>query len=234
MGKRIIARARGKGGPAYKSPGHRYAGAIKYPLPGAATVTDIIHDACRDAPVAELTDENRKTYMVIAAEGIAVGDRLNIGAEGAEAKNGAILPLKAVPKGSFIFAIENVPQGGPKLCCAAGTKAVVVAQEEGKVLVQMPSKQFRSFHPECLATMGIPAGGGRGEKLMVKAGQMFYKRKSRNKLWPRSSAVKMNPVDHPFGGHTKPGMPKSASRWAPPGQKVGAVAPRRMGIRKKK
>lgn len=233
MGKRIIARARGKGGPPYKSPGHRFAGEIKYPQPGTAVVTDIIHDRGRDAPVAELMDGNKRTYLVIAAEGIAVGDTVNVATEGALPINGAILPLKAIPKGSPIFALENVPQGGPKLCCTAGTKAIIISHEENRVVVQMPSKQIKEMSPNCFATVGIPAGGGRGDKLFVKAGQKYHDRQARNKLWPRSSAVKMNPVDHPFGGHTKPGMPKSASRWAPPGQKVGAVAPRRMGIRKK-
>lgn len=228
-----MARARGKGGPAYSSPSHRFAGPISYPRPGTATVTDIMHDTGRDAPVAELMDENRRTYLVIAAEGLAVGDTVNIATEGAQPTNGSILPLKAVPKGTPIFALENLPQGGPKLCCTAGSRAIIIAHAENKVTVQMPSKQFKDMNPNCLVTVGIPAGGGREDKMFVKAGQKHYLMRARNKMWPRSSAVKMNPVDHPFGGHTKPGMPKSASRWASPGQKVGAVAPRRMGQRKK-
>lgn len=67
----------------------------------------------------------------------------------------------------------------------------------------------------------------------MKAGQAFYAARARNRLWPRSSAVKMNPVDHPFGGHTKPGTPKTISRRAPPGAKVGSIAARRSGIKKK-
>jgi len=234
MGKRIIARARGKGGPPYKSPGHRFAGEIKYPHPGTSVITDIIHDRGRDAPVAELMDADRKKFLVIAAEGLAIGDTISVGDADAQLSNGSVLPLKAIPKGTPIFALENVPEGGPKLCCSAGTKAIIISHEEGRVIVQMPSKIVKEMNPNCLATVGIPAGGGRGDKLFVKAGQKYHDRRARNKLWPRSSAVKMNPVDHPFGGHTKPGMPKSASRWAPPGQKVGAVAPKRMGIRKKK
>lgn len=233
MGKRIMSRARGKGGTAYRSPGHRFAGEIKYPMPGTVTVTDIIHDPGRDAPLAELVDERKNRYLVVVAEGLAVGDMVNVAKEGVQPTNGSILPLKAIPKGSPIFALENLPQGGPKLCCTAGTRAVIIAHEENRVIVQMPSKEFKNFHPECLATIGIPAGGGREDKTFVKAGQKHYLMRTRNRMWPRASAVKMNPVDHPFGGHTKPGMPKSASRWAPPGQKVGSVAPKRMGKRKK-
>lgn len=197
-------------------------------------VKDIIHDAGRDAPLAELMDANKRTFLAVVAEGLAVGDTVSVAVEGAEPKNGTVLPLKAIPKGTPIFALENLPQGGPKLCCTAGTRAVIITHEADRVIVQMPSKEFKNFHPECLATIGIPAGGGREDKTFVKAGQKHYLMRARNKMWPRSSAVKMNPVDHPFGGHTKPGMPKSASRWAPPGQKVGAVAPKRMGMRKKK
>ena len=58
--------------------------------------------------------------------------------------------------------------------------------------------------------------------------------KARNKLYPRVSGVSMNSVDHPFGGsssHTK-GRPTQASRNAPPGRKVGKIAPKRTGRKK--
>ena len=84
-----------------------------------------------------------------------------------------------------------------------------------------------------MVTIGIPAGAGRKEKPFVKAGVMHYARKSRGKLYPRVSGTAMNPVDHPFGGKTKPGISKAVSRHAPPGRKVGSIAPRRMGKKKR-
>jgi large subunit ribosomal protein L2 len=98
----------------------------------------------------------------------------------------------------------------------------------------MPSEEFKVFNPDCLATIGTPAGGGRRDKPFVKAGQKAHLWDARNKLYPRSSAVKMNPVDHPFGGKTKPGTPKTISRNAPPGAKVGSIAASRSGLRKKR
>ena len=98
----------------------------------------------------------------------------------------------------------------------------------------MPSKQFKTFNPNCLATVGVAAGGGLREKPFVKAGQKFYLKRARNKLWPRVSGVKMNPVDHPFGGRTKPGISMTRSRHRPPGSKVGSISARRTGRRKKK
>ena len=63
---------------------------------------------------------------------------------------------------------------------------------------------------------------------------MFFKKKSRNKLWPRTSAVKFNAVDHPFGsGRGKRIKSKIAKNNSPPGAKVGTLRPRRTGRRKK-
>lgn len=229
MGKRIISRARGKGGPRYRSPGHRFVSDIKYGFK-TGQVSDIVHDPGRDSPLARIRTDGKEVF-IIAAEGLKVGDVLNVGGD---ARTGNILPLSKIPKGYSVFAIENYPGSGPKLCCSPGTKAIIVSNEAGKVTVKMPSKEFKMFNPDCLATIGIPAGGGRRDKPFVKAGQLFYLKQARNKLWPRSSAVKMNPVDHPFGGKTKPGTPKTISRRAPPGAKVGSIAASRSGLRKKR
>ena len=58
--------------------------------------------------------------------------------------------------------------------------------------------------------------------------------KARNKLYPKVCGISMNAVDHPFGGkcsHIK-GRPTLSPRSAPPGRKVGKIAPRRTGRRK--
>jgi large subunit ribosomal protein L2 len=233
MGKRIISRARGHGGPRYRAPSHRYAGTVAYPAEGTATVIDIVHDTGRDAPLALVKDQYGKETLVIAAEGVYVGKKLNFGVLGTQTEAGMVLPLSAMPKGSFVFAIELTPRGGPKMCCSAGTRAQIVTQEPKKVIIQLPSKHFKELNPDCWATFGIPGGSGRGDKPFVKAGQVYWASKARNRLWPRSSANKMNPVDHPFGGHTKPGTPKTISTWAPPGAKVGSIGARRTGRRKK-
>ena len=67
----------------------------------------------------------------------------------------------------------------------------------------------------------------------MKAGNAYYKYRARNKLYPRTSASRMNAVDHPFGGSGKPGIPKSRPRNAPPGAKVGAIASKRTGKKKR-
>ena len=228
MGKRIISRARGKGGPPYKSPGHRFVGKPSYTF-GEGVVVDLVHDPARDAPLAKILTTDKKEKLIIAAEGLKVGDKIKVG-KGIRVGN--ILKLSQIPKGSYVFAIETVPGSGPKLCRSSGTRAIVVSHDEEKVIVQMPSKAFKKCNLNCLATYGVPAGAGRGDKPYVKAGQVFHAKRARNKLWPRTSGSAMNAVDHPFGGKTKPGKSKSTARGAPPGAKVGSIASKRTGKKK--
>ncbi|MEK6800500.1 MAG: 50S ribosomal protein L2, partial [Nanoarchaeota archaeon] len=82
--------------------------------------------------------------------------------------------------------------------------------------------------------IGIIAGGGRTEKIWLKAGRRYYAMKARNKLYPKTSAGSMNATDHPFGsgrgGPTYGGKASSiAPKNAPPGRKVGILRPRRTG-----
>ena len=56
----------------------------------------------------------------------------------------------------------------------------------------------------------------------------------RGKRYPITSAKAMNAVSHPFGSGYGGGVgrPKTVSRDAPPGRKVGTIASRRTGKRK--
>lgn len=231
MGKRIIAQRRGKGSPTYRSPSHRYLGKIRYVKvvePVKAKVIDILHDPGRNAPLALIALPDGRENLIIATEGLMVGDEIALG----EFSSKGIAPLSKIPAGIPVCGIESFPGSGPKFCRTSGSYAVVVSKSEEKVIVKMPSGSFKEFDSRCLATIGIPAGGGRKDKPFVKAGQKFYAMRARNKLWPRTSANKMNAVDHPFGGQTGPGQSKTISRHAPPGAKVGSIAARRTGVRK--
>jgi large subunit ribosomal protein L2 len=94
----------------------------------------------------------------------------------------------------------------------------------------MSSKKEKELSPDCRATIGMVAGQGRMLKPIIKAGKKWHMMKARNKLWPRTSAIKFNAVDHPFGGgRGKRIKSKIAKRNAPPGAKVGHLRPRRTG-----
>lgn len=234
MGKRIIQRARGKGGPRYRAPSHRYVGKVNYNLSKDVSyglVVDIIHDPGRNAPLTVVKFPDGRVMYHIAAEGLKVGDTINYRSE---KDTGSIVPLKDVPEGTKVFSLETFPGSGPKLCRSSGVFATVIGSVKNKVRVQFSSGKIKELNENCLATIGVPAGGGRKDQPWVKAGKKMYAKMARGKLYPIVGGVKMNPVDHPFGGKTKPGIPKSVSRHAPPGRKVGSVAPRRMGKRKRK
>ncbi|MEK6819010.1 MAG: 50S ribosomal protein L2, partial [Nanoarchaeota archaeon] len=150
-----------------------------------------------------------------------------------EAKTGNILRVKDIPAGTHIFNIELNPGDGGKMIRTAGSSAIVLKNEENKVLVSMPNKKEVKLDGECRATIGVIAGDGRKLKPFVKAGVKFHKMKARNKLWPRTSAVKMNAVDHPFGsGRGKRIKQKIAKRNAPPGSRVGHIRPRKTGTKR--
>lgn len=234
MGKRIIARARGKGGPRYRAPSHRYLGRVEYkypPMELKGEVIDIFHDPGRNAPIALIRFPDKDKKFHVAVEGLKVGDKVEyLG----KVKPGNVLPLVKIPVGTKVFGLETYPGSGPKLCRASGTFAVVSGKEKNKCIVTLSSGKVKTLNEKCLATIGVVAGGGRKEKPWVKAGMRYYAMKARGKLWPRTRGVAMGPVDHPFGGRTKPGRPKTVSRHAPPGAKVGSIAAKRTGRKKKK
>jgi large subunit ribosomal protein L2 len=142
--------------------------------------------------------------------------------------------LKNIPEGTMICNIERQPGDGGKFVRAGGTFGKVVAKTQEGVLVRLPSKKEKVFHQECRAIIGIVAGAGRTEKPFLKAGTRYFAMKAKNKLWPKMRGVAMNAVSHPYGGkRKKKGKPTIAPRFAPPGRKVGKIAPRRTGWKRK-
>ncbi len=238
MGKRIISQNRGRGTPTYRAPSHKYRAEIKHLRfrPGEtvrAEVIDIEHDPARNGPVALVRLPDGETTYILATEGLGVGDIVEAG-DNVELKLGNTTYLKNIPEGTPICNIENQPGDGGKFARASGTYAILVAHEEDRVLVQLPSGRLKWLDPKCRATIGVVAGGGRTDKPFVKAGKKYHKMKSKAAKYPRVRGVAMNAVDHPFGGgkHQHVGRPKTVSRNAPPGRKVGSIAARRTGIRK--
>ncbi len=236
MGKRLITQRRGKASPVHQSPGHRHLGPAKHPkVPSETTgvVTDIVHAPGRSAPMAIVETSNGETHKIIAAEGTSVGSQ--VGFTTKEVKPGNLVYLHSIPEGTPIYNIEGQPGDGGKFVRAAGTTAFIVTREQKRVTVRMPSGQFKQFPPACRATIGVVAGGGRGDKPLAKAGKVHHKYRSTGALFPRVRGVAKNPVDHPHGGgnaHRKEGKPTTMKRGTPPGRNVGHIAARRTGLRK--
>lgn len=174
-----------------------------------------------------------ETHLAFAPEGITVGNSVTAGPS-AEIKNGNVLPLQMIPEGTLIYNIELRPGDGGKLVRTSGVFAKVIAKTDKDVRVLLPSRKEKLLAPECRASVGVIAGSGRTEKPFLRAGTRYMKMRVRNKLYPHVCGISMNAVDHPFGGkcsHIK-GRPTQSPRSAPPGRKVGKIAPRRTGRRR--
>lgn len=234
MGKRIIQQRRGRGTLTYTSPSFRFEGEVKHPsLDTTGVVTDLVHCGGHSAPLMEVSCLTGQQNLMFAPEGIRVGDEVAIGV-GADLRAGNVLRLQEIPEGTLIHNIELRPGDGGKLVRTSGSFAKVIAKTEKDVRILLPSRKEKLFALDCRAAIGTIAGAGRTEKPFLKAGTRFMKMRVRNKLYPHVCGISMNAVDHPFGGkcsHIK-GRPTQSPRNAPPGRKVGKIAPRRTGRRR--
>ncbi len=227
MGKRIIQQARGHGSLTYRVRRQAYKYEIKYPaIEGKGKVIELLNSPAHSAPLAKI-EINGKRFYNLAAVGMIEGQEIEIGKTEAM---GNILQLKDIATGIRVYNIEINPGDGGKLVRASGSSALLTKKEPGWAYLLMPSGKEIKINERSRATIGTIAGQGRLDKPVVKAGKKWYMMKARNKLWPRTSAVKMNVVDHPFGsGRGKRIKSKIAKRNAPPGAKVGHIRPRRTG-----
>jgi len=233
MGKRIIQQARGHGSFSYRVRRNAYRFKLKYPreLIGEGIVVELFNSPGHSAPLAKIKYKEDSFYIP-ACKGMIEGQKVKF--EGNEISNGNILRLKDIPIKTPVYDIENKPGDGGIFIKTSGSSAVVNKIIGEYVFVLMPSRKEKKFSPKCRAIIGTVAGSGRLDKPIVKAGKSFYIKKSRNKLWPRTSAVKMNAIDHPFGsGRGKRIKSKIAKRNAPPGARVGLLRPRRTGRKKR-
>lgn len=235
MGKRIISQRAGKGSHTFlakhKGIAARYLRQEKELIKGE--VTDLIKENGRHAIIAEITFSDGKKEYLPAAESIYIGKKIQQG-KGAEIEIGNVSFLKDLPEGCPVFNVEKVSEDGGTLIKVSGCYALLMAKDSKKATLKMPSGALLSLPLEVKATIGNVSCGGKRDKPLVKAGNNFYEFKAKRKMYPRVRGVKMNAVDHPFGGAShKPGKSKSTSRNAPPGRKVGAIASSRTGRRKK-
>ncbi len=235
MGTRLIPQRRGKGGPAFKTPSHRFYDATQYVhVPGTmrGQVMQLLTDPAHSTVMADVLLENGQHMTYLAAEGLKTGDLIQIGSE-APLTVGNILPLEKVPEGVSVFNVELRPGDGGRVSRASGSSSLIVGHDEDTSLVsvRLSSKRVRTLSPGCWVTIGVASAGGRLEKPLQKAGNSFYAMKSRNKYWPVVRGTAKSAYDHPHGGRSF-GKSSSVSRNAPPGQKVGHIASSRTGRRR--
>ena len=232
MAKRVIQQRRGRGTITYRCRPKAYVYRLVYPsrLSGEGIVQKLVNSTGHSAPLARVKSP-QGVFFIPAFKNMYEGQKINFDSK--EIIDGNFVKIKDIPVKTKIYCIESNPGDGGKFVKAGGTEAVVSRIFNGKTFVMLPSKKEKEFNPDCRAIIGVIAGTGRKDKPVVKAGKMHYIMTLRNKLWPRTSAIKMNAIDHPFGsGRGKNPKSKIAKRNAPPGARVGLIRPRRTGKRK--
>lgn len=239
MGRRIRAQRIGRGSPRFRaSLARRYV--VGYPthlINGGVIktgyITDIVHDPGRGTPVA-LVKADGVEFAIPAVEGLYVGQQIEVG-DGAGPSSGNIVPVGRLAEGTAVSVVERRPGDGGKLVRASGGYATVVAQVGDRTILRLPSRKDIEVPSNSLAVVGTVGGGGRVDKPFLKAGSKHHLMRARHRYWPRSRGVAMAVAFHPFGGgsHKRIGRPETISRNAPPGRKVGMIAARRTGKKKR-
>jgi large subunit ribosomal protein L2 len=193
-------------------------------------VKAILDEKGRTAPLAQLEQGSGEISYVPAVSGLVVGSHIALGPN-ASPSVGNILPLNRIPEGTRISNIELRAGDGGKLVRASGGSAVLFSKGNGRAILRLPSGKSILIDDKCRASIGEIAGGGRLEKPFMRAGPRHHAMKAAGRLYPRMRGIAMAVVYHPFGGgrHQHPGKSTSTSRNAPPGRKVGLIAPRKTG-----
>ena len=159
-----------------------------------AKVAHIEYDPNRTAHIALLHYADGEKRYIIAPDKLVQGATVENGPK-ADIKPGNNLPLRNIPVGTTVHAIELRPGGGAKIARSAGASVQLVAKDGPYAQLRMPSGEIRNVDVRCRATVGEV---GNAEQANINYGKAGRKR------WlgvrPTTRGVVMNPVDHPHGG----------------------------------
>ncbi len=159
-----------------------------------AVVTTIEYDPNRSARIALLTYADGEKRYILAPKGLEVGDSLMSGRD-ADIRPGNSLPLRNIPLGTIVHAVELKIGAGAKMCRAAGAYAQLLAKEGDWSTLRLPSGEMRMVHMNCCATIGQVGNEQHSNVRLGKAGRARWLGNR-----PAVRGVAMNPVDHPHGG----------------------------------
>ncbi len=159
-----------------------------------AVIEHIEYDPNRSARIARIKDSSNTYHYILAAHGMVVGQRIKSGDE-VPIEPGNRLPLKSIPLGSLIHAIELTPGSGAQMVRSAGASAQLVSREGVYAQIKLPSGEVRQVHIECTASIGT-VGNEQHQNIKIgKAGRMRHKG-----IRPTVRGIVMNAADHPHGG----------------------------------
>jgi large subunit ribosomal protein L2 len=157
-------------------------------------VLGIEYDPNRSARIALIQYVDGEKSYILAPAKLAVGDEV-ISANSADIKPGNCLPLRYIPTGTDIHAVELKVGGGAQLGRSAGASITLMAKEGQYASIRLPSGEVRKVHVDCRATIGAMGNHEHGNIEWGKAGRIRWLG-----FRPHNRGVSMNPVDHPMGG----------------------------------
>ncbi|MGE3308519.1 MAG: 50S ribosomal protein L2 [Limisphaerales bacterium] len=170
-----------------------------------ATVLGVEYDPCRSARIALLQYADGEKRYILAPNGLRVGQKVRNGGD-AEPEVGNCLPLKNIPVGMQIHALELNPGRGAQVVRAAGGAATLMSRDGGFALVRLPSGEIRRVNEICQATIGQVGNLEHENVILGKAGRSRW-----IGVRPITRGVARNPVDHPNGGGQ--GKSKGGGGW---------------------
>lgn len=159
-----------------------------------ATVAHIEYDPNRTANIALLHYADGEKRYILAPRNLKQGMKVESGAT-ADIKTGNNLPLRSIPAGTIVHAVELRPGGGAKMARAAGAGIQLLGKEGAYASLRMPSGEIRRVDVRCRATIGEVGNAEQANINWGKAGRMRWKG-----VRPTVRGVVMNPIDHPHGG----------------------------------
>ena len=159
-----------------------------------ARVAQIEYDPNRTANIALLHYADGEKRYIIAPQGVTVGTVIENGPK-ADIKPGNNLPMRNIPLGTVIHAVELNAGQGARLARSAGSSIQLVAKEGRFAQLRLPSGEIRNVDVDCRATIGTVGNAEQGNISLGKAGRARWKGQR-----PKVRGVAMNPVDHPHGG----------------------------------
>ena len=159
-----------------------------------AKVERLEYDPNRTAHIALLLFADGERRYIIAPKGVKAGDVLQSGSA-APIKTGNCLPLRNIPVGSVVHAIELKPGKGAQMARSAGASVQLVAREGQYATLRLRSGEMRKVLADCRATLGEVSNSEHSLRKLGKAGAARWRG-----VRPTVRGVAMNPVDHPHGG----------------------------------
>src|SRR5215510_5186798 len=107
-----------------------------------AKVAHLEYDPNRTARIALLHYADGEKRYILCPEGLSQGDRVENG-PGADIRPGNCLPLRNIPTGTVVHAIELRPGGGAKIARSAGSGVQLLAREGNRATRRMPCHRWR-------------------------------------------------------------------------------------------